>query len=71
VLFTAALALNGNEAEARETLKHCFSLNNVKMRTISAVSAELLSQSFGPSSLALAMAKRFSEGLGRAGMPEE
>jgi hypothetical protein len=69
VLFAAALALNGNEAEARETLKHYFSLNNVKMRTISAVSAELLSQSFGPSSLA--MAKRFSEGLGRAGMPEE
>jgi adenylate cyclase len=69
VLFAATLALSGNEAEARETLKHYLSLNNVKMRTISAVSATLLSQSFSPSSLA--SAKRFSEGLGRAGMPEK
>jgi adenylate cyclase len=69
IVLAAALALNGNEIEARETVKHYLSLNGVKARTISAVTAQM--GMFSDSPFWLAFLKRLSEGLRQAGMPEE
>jgi hypothetical protein len=68
-VLVAMLALNGKEAEARGTLKHYLSRNDSKMRSVSAVSAQLSSQAFSP--LSLAFVQRVSEGMRRVGMPEE
>jgi adenylate cyclase len=66
--LAAVLALNGNDVEARAAVKHYLSLPGVKARTISAVSAKWF---YSDSPFWLAVIKRVSEGLRRAGMPEE
>jgi adenylate cyclase len=69
IVLAAALALNGDEVEARETVKHYLSLNGVKARTISAVTAQM--RMFSDTPFWLAFIKRLSEGLRKAGTPEE
>jgi tetratricopeptide (TPR) repeat protein len=69
MVLAAALALNGNEIEACRTVKHYLSFNGVTTRSISAVTTQLVS--FSESPFWLACIKRLSEGLRRAGMPEE
>jgi adenylate cyclase len=67
--LAAALALNGSETEAREIIKHYLSLPGVEIRSIRAFAAWLYLWSDTPSYSTLV--KRLSEGLRRAGMPEE
>jgi hypothetical protein len=68
--IAAALALNGNEAEAHETIKHYLSLPGVDIRSIRAMAAWL--NMWSPDTpYWSAFVKRLSEGLRRAGMPEE
>jgi hypothetical protein len=62
--------LNGNEPEARETLKHYLSLPGVKTKTISALHAQGISLTCGNPSCH-DLGKRLEDGLRRAGMPEE
>jgi adenylate cyclase len=69
MVLAAALALDGNEVEAREALKHYLSLNGVKTRSISAVTSQVAS--FSDTPFWSTYIKRLSEGLRRAGMPEE
>ena len=68
--IAAALAFNGNEAEARETVKHYLSLPDVEIRSIRAM-AEWLYLWSPDTPYWSAFVKRMSEGLRRAGMPEE
>jgi hypothetical protein len=68
--LAALLALNGNEAEARETVKHYLSLPGIEIRSIRALEAWLWRWSPDTQYWA-AYVKRLSEGLRRAGMPEE
>ena len=67
--LAAALALNGSETEAHETIKHYLSLPGVEIRSIRAFAAWLYLWSDTP--FYSAFVKRLSEGLRRAGMPEE
>jgi adenylate cyclase len=70
--LAALLALNGNEAEARETFKRYLSLPGGEIRTIRAMTAWLNQWSPDPDTpYWAAYVKRLSEGLRRAGMPEE
>jgi hypothetical protein len=68
--LAAALALNGREVEARETVKNYLSLKNVEIRSIRAMAAWLYWW-FPDTPSVSAFVKRLSEGLRRAGMPEE
>jgi adenylate cyclase len=67
--LAAALALNGSETEAREIIKHYLSLPGVEITSIRAFAAWLYLWSDTPTYSAFV--KRLSEGLRRAGMPEE
>ena len=66
---TAALALNGSETEAHEIIKHYLSLPGVEITSIRAFAAWLYLWSDTPTYSAFV--KRLSEGLRRAGMPED
>ena len=68
--LAAALAQNGEEAAARETVKHYLSLRGIKIKNIRALTAWLWWWSPDTPHWA-AFVKRLSEGLRRAGMPEE
>jgi hypothetical protein len=68
--LAALLALNGNETEARETVRIYLSLKNVEIRSIRALEAWLYLWSPDTPHWA-AYVKRLSDGLRRAGMPEE
>jgi hypothetical protein len=68
--LAAALALNGSEVEAREVVKQYLSLPSVEIRSIRAMAAWLNLWSPDTPSWS-AFVKRLSEGLRRAGMPEE
>jgi hypothetical protein len=68
--LAALLALNGNEAEARETVKQYLSLHGIEIMSIRALEAWLWRWS-PDTPLWGAYVKRLSEGLRRAGMPEE
>jgi tetratricopeptide (TPR) repeat protein len=69
LMFAGTLALNGNEVEARETLRRYLSFNDANMRTISLVSRQLPRYSDNP--IWEAYVKRLQEGLRHAGMPED
>jgi tetratricopeptide (TPR) repeat protein len=64
--LTAALALTGQEAEARETLKQYLSLRGTKSRTI----APWRAMAYSDNPVYLAFRERIHEGLRKAGMPE-
>jgi adenylate cyclase len=68
--LAAALALNGSEVEAREIIKHYLSLPGVEIKSIRAMAAWLYWW-FPDTPSVSAFIKRLSEGLRRAGMPEE
>jgi hypothetical protein len=70
VFSTAAIALNGSEVEAREVVNQYLSLPVVEIRSIRAMAAWLNLWSSDTPSWS-AFVKRLSEGLRRAGMPEE
>ena len=65
--LAAMLALTGQEAEARETLKQYLSLRGTKTRTIAAWRA----MAYSDNPIYLASRERIHEGLRKAGMPEE
>ena len=65
----ASLWLNGSETEAHEIIKHYLSLPGVEIRSIRAFAAWLYLWSDTP--FYSAFVKRLSEGLRRAGMPED
>jgi TolB-like protein/Tfp pilus assembly protein PilF len=65
--LAAALALTGQDAEARDALKRYFLIPSVNTRTI----ARWRSLAYGGNPAYLAMRDRFYEGLRKAGMPEE
>jgi tetratricopeptide (TPR) repeat protein len=65
--LTAALALNGQEAEARESLARYLSLGLANAKTIAAFKASQSSDSPGYRG----MRERLYEGLRKAGMPEQ
>jgi len=65
-LLAAVLALTGNEADARETLKHYLSLGGTRARTIT----QWTGQSPSNNPVYLAYAARVIEGLRKAGLPE-
>ena len=67
--LAALLALNGKEAEARESVKKYLSLKNIEVRSIRALEAWLYLWSDTPHWTAYV--NRLSEGLRKAGMPEE
>jgi hypothetical protein len=67
--LAALLALNGKEAEARETVKNYLSLKDIEIRSIRALETWLYLWSDSPHWTAYV--NRLSEGLRRAGMPEE
>ena len=67
VWLAAALALTGQEAEARDTLEHYFLISGTKTRTI----AQWRSLLYWHHPTYLAFRERFYEGLRKAGMPEE
>ena len=66
-MLAAALAATGHEAEAQETLRRYLSLSGTNARTIAQWRAQMPSDN----PVFLAYAKRLSEGLRKAGMPEE
>ncbi len=68
--LAALLALNGNETEARETVKQYFSIHGTEIMSIRALEAWLW-QGFPESPHWAAYVKRLSEGLRLAGMPED
>ena len=68
--LAAALALDGGEVEAREIIKHYLSLPAVEIRSIRTMAAWLYMWSPDTPSWS-AFVQRLSEGLRRAGMPEE
>ena len=65
--LAAALALTGQELEARETLKQYLSLPAAKTRTIAGWRA----MAYSDNPIYLAFRERIHEGLRKAGMPEE
>jgi TolB-like protein len=65
--LAAALALTGQELEARETLKQYLSLRGTKATTITPWRA----MAYSDSPAYLAFRERIHEGLRKAGMPEE
>jgi TolB-like protein len=65
--LAAVLALTGQEAEARETLKQYLSLRGTKARTI--IPWKAMAYSDNPAYLAFR--ERIHEGLRKAGLPEE
>lgn len=65
--LTAALALTGQEAEARETLKQYLSLRGTKARTI----APWRAMAYSDNPVYLAFRERIHEGLRKAGLPEQ
>jgi TolB-like protein/DNA-binding winged helix-turn-helix (wHTH) protein/cytochrome c-type biogenesis protein CcmH/NrfG len=65
--LAAMLALTGQEAEARETLKEYLSLRGARTRTIAAWRA----MAYSDNPIYLASRERIYEGLRKAGMPEE
>jgi tetratricopeptide (TPR) repeat protein len=68
-LLAAALALNGQEAEAREVLQRYLSLPTTQIKTISQWRAFAGTLSDNPA--VVASNERLLEGLRKAGMPEE
>ena len=67
--LASELALNGQEAEARETLQRYLSLKTARRKTIAQVAAYLKPLSNNPAFVAYA--DREIEGLRKAGMPQE
>jgi hypothetical protein len=67
--LAALLALNGKEAEARETVKNYLSLKDIEIKSIRALETWLSLWSDSPHWTVYV--NRLSEGLRRAGMPEE
>jgi TolB-like protein/Tfp pilus assembly protein PilF len=65
--LAAALALTGQEAEARQVLRQYLSLPGAKTRTIAAWRA----MAYSDNPIYLAFRDRIHEGLRQAGMPEE
>lgn len=65
--LAAMLALVGRETDARETLKHYFTLSRTKTRTV----AQWRSLQWADNPGYLAYRERLYEGLRKAGMPEE
>jgi tetratricopeptide (TPR) repeat protein len=65
--LAAALALTGQEAEARETLKAYLAPPGTKTRTI----ARWRAMAYSDNPIYLAFRERIHEGLRKAGMPEE
>jgi len=65
--LAAALALTGQDAEARGTLKQYLSLSGAKTRTIAAWRA----MAYSDNPIYLAFRDRIHEGLRKAGLPEE
>jgi adenylate cyclase len=65
--LAAALAMTGQEAEARDTLERYFLIPGTKARTI----ARWKSLTYWQNPTYLACRERFYEGLRKAGMPEE
>jgi tetratricopeptide (TPR) repeat protein len=65
--LAAALALTGQDAEARATLKRYLSLRGTKATTI----APWRAMAYSDNPIYLAFRKRIHEGLRKAGMPEE
>jgi len=65
--LAASLALTGQDAKARETLKQYLSLPGTKTRTITSWRA----MAYSDSPTYLAFRERIHEGLRKAGMPEE
>jgi adenylate cyclase len=68
-LLAAALALDGQSAEAHEALQRYYSLAGTKSTTIAQYKTQQLSISSNPKYLAFA--ERFRDGLRKAGMAEE
>ena len=68
--LAAALALDGRDAEARETVKLYLSLPRAEIRSIRGM-AEWLNLWSPNTPFWSGFVKRLSEGLRRAGMPEE
>jgi adenylate cyclase len=68
-LLAAALALNGQSAEAHEALQRYYSLAGTKSTTIAQYKTQQLSISNNPKYLIFA--ERFRDGLRKAGMPDE
>jgi adenylate cyclase len=68
-LLAAALALDGQSAEAHEAIQRYYSLAGTKSMTIAQYKTQQLSISSNPKYLAFA--ERFRDGLRKAGMPEE
>jgi TolB-like protein/class 3 adenylate cyclase/cytochrome c-type biogenesis protein CcmH/NrfG len=71
--LTAALALTGHEAEAREALQHYLAMpSSAQLRTIAALKAyEARFANVNPNPGVLESNERWHEGLRKAGMPEE
>jgi adenylate cyclase len=65
--LAAALALTGQDVEARETLSQYLSLPGTKTRTI----ADWRAMAYSNNPAYLAFRERIHEGLRKAGMPEE
>jgi TolB-like protein/Tfp pilus assembly protein PilF len=65
--LAATLALTGQDAEARQTLKQYLSLRGTKTRTIAAWRA----MAYSDNPIYLALRERIHEGLRKVGMPEE
>lgn len=65
--LAAALALTGQDAEARETLRQYLSLRGAKATTI----APWRAMAYSDNPVYLSFRERIHEGLRRAGMPEE
>jgi hypothetical protein len=66
-MLAAALAVTGHETEAHETLRRYLSLSGTTARTI----AQWKEQMPSDNPAFLAYAERLSEGLRKAGTPEE
>ena len=69
LIFAAALALTGQQADAHEALKRYLAVNGVTSKTIAQLRKQQLSLADNPTWLAYN--KRLFEGLRKAGMPEE
>ena len=65
--LAAALALTGQDAQARETLKQYLALPGAKTRTIAGWKA----MAYSDNPIYLAFRDRIHKGLRKAGMPEE
>jgi tetratricopeptide (TPR) repeat protein len=71
--LTAALALTGHEAEAREALQHYLAMpSSAQLRTIAALKAyEARFANANPNPRVLESSERWHDGLRKAGLPEE